>query len=259
MIAKFKILLWAVLLLPTLLSAQTWQAESGERQVALLELFTAEGCGLCPAADRWVHDLPNKGITSEQLIVLGFHIDYLNDKKGWVDRFASPVFSDRQRELVRLNLYQTVYTPEFILSGEVIHLWRKHMIDGVKAVNNFETEAKINLTVSEQNNQLIINSHIAVEGEENREYSKLYLAVVEDDLISKINGGDNRGATFNHQNLVRQWLGPFDLDKNGETDIVTTVDWNNDWDRNKARLVAVVQNMDDSYVLQALALNLDNN
>lgn len=256
MIKTMKMLIIMLLLLPTLSFAQTWQAESGQRQLAVLELFTSEGCGLCPAADRWVHDLPNQGITNEELIVLGFHIDYLNDKKGWIDRFASPVFSDRQRQQAQINLYKTVYTPEFVVSGEVIHNWQKHVKEVVLAVNGFEPEAKISLTVLEKNKQLVVDSHIMVEGNENRQYSQLYMAVTEDDIISKVSGGDNAGATFNHQNLVRQWLGPFALDESGETELSTTIKIDEAWDLNKIKIVALVQNLNDGFVLQGLALTL---
>ena len=172
-----------ILLLPLVGYSQTWQAKSADTQIAVLELFTSEGCGLCPAADRWVHQLSKQGISDEQLIVLGFHIDYLNDIKGWVDRFASPEFSDRQRQQARLNLYQTVYTPEFVVSGEVIHNWRKHVKKVVQAVNNFEPEAAIKLNIVEHDNELTINSHISNQGNENRQYSKLYLAITENDII----------------------------------------------------------------------------
>lgn len=255
MLAKFEYLL-VLLLLPTILFAQTWQAESGDQQKAVLELFTSEGCGLCPAADRWVHALPEKGITDDHLIVLGFHIDYLNDKKGWVDRFASADFSNRQRQLARINLFQTVYTPEFFISGEVIHNWQKHAIDAVHAVGGFKPESTIDLSVTEQNNEWIINSQITVQGAENRQYSQLYLAVIEDDIVSKVAAGDNAGKTYNHQNLVRKWMGPFALESSGITDFSTTIKPDNSWNINKVSLVAIVQNLDDGYVLQGLALPL---
>ncbi len=252
----FKNTIWILLLLPILVSAQTWKAGSGDKQIAVLELFTSEGCGLCPAADRWVHDLPNQGITGENLIILGFHIDYLNDKKGWVDRFASPVFSARQRQQAQINLAQTVYTPEFFVSGEVIHLWKKHVKKVVQAVNKFEPEAGIELIVSQQGNELVIDSHIGVKGMENRAYSKLYLAITESDISSKVSGGDNAGVTFNHQNLVRKWLGPFALDESGETDVSTLVQIKDDWKLENSHVVAVVQNLNDGFVLQALELPL---
>ncbi|MFW5450116.1 MAG: DUF1223 domain-containing protein [Methylophagaceae bacterium] len=255
MLNKLNILLFT-LLLPIMASAQIWQAESGDKQMAVLELFTSEGCGLCPAADRWVHALPEQGITDDQLIVLGFHIDYLNNKKGWIDRFASPVFSARQRQQAQLNLYQTVYTPEFVISGEVIHNWEKHAKKVINAVGGFAPESRIALVVSDNDGELIIDSHISVEGDENRQYSQLYLAVTEDDLLSEVKGGDNAGVTFNHQNLVRTWLGPFSLNECGETDVSTSILVNDKWDLNKTSVIAVVQNLEDGFVLQGLALPL---
>lgn len=255
----FKQILALVCLLPIVLFAQTWQAQSTDTQIAVLELFTAEGCGLCPAADRWVAKLPEQGISDEELIVLGFHIDYLDDKKGWIDRFASPVFSERQRQLARLNLYQTVYTPEFVISGEIIHNWQKYVKEVVKAVNGFKPEARIVLEVSQETNQLIVNTSLKIDGAENRQFSVLYLAVTEDNIISKVGGGDNAGATFNHQHLVRKWLGPFKLDNKGETDISTEIKLDDAWNTKNLKLVAVVQNLNDGFVLQGLSLPLTNN
>ena len=250
--------LWLLLILPAAISAQTWQAQSGERQLAVLELFTAEGCGLCPAADRWVHQLPQQGITDENVIVLGFHIDYLNDKKAWVDRFASEVFSDRQRQLAQINLYKTIYTPEFVISGEVVHNYQKHVKKVIHAVNGFEPEAHIAITVNEKNDELLINSQVAVKGKENQQFSQVYIALIEDDIKNKVSGGDNAGKTFNHQNLVRTWLGPFSLDQDGKAEISTTVSMIDEWNRNKMSVVALVQNLDDGFVLQGLSIPLKN-
>lgn len=255
---RIKQILCLLCLLPALSFAQTWQAQSTDTQIAVLELFTSEGCGLCPAADRFVAKLPEQGITDEQLIILGFHIDYLNDKKGWIDRFASPIFSNRQRQLARLNLYQSVYTPEFVISGEIIHIWEKYAQDVIKAVKGFSPEAAIVLTVTEDTNHLAVKATIKVDGTVNRQYSVLYLAVTEDDIISKVSGGDNAGTTFHHQHLVRKWLGPFELNSQGETAISNDIKLDEAWHRNKLKIVAVVQNLNDGFVLQGLALPLTN-
>ena len=246
------------LLLPMLSHAASWQAHSGDKQIVVMELFTAEGCGLCPAADRWVEALPEAGIGDERLIVLNFHIDYLDEKKAWIDRFASPVFSERQRQLSRLNLFQTVFTPEFFISGEVLHMWREHGIEAIDFVNSFEPEASISLRVDRDRVLLNIAADITVTGDENRQYSKLYLAVVEDNLHSEIHGGDNIGAVFNHQNTVRRWLGPFDLNADGQTHIATSLPVDREWKMDDVKLVAVVQNLYDGYILQGLSLPLSD-
>jgi hypothetical protein len=255
---RFKQILCLLCLLPTIVFAQTWQAQSTDTQMAVLELFTSEGCGLCPAADRFVAKLPEQGISDDQLIVLGFHIDYLDDKKGWTDRYASPIFSDRQRQLARINLYQSVYTPEFVISGEIIHNWEQYAKEVIKAVKGFSPEAAIALSVAEDVKNLAIKATVKVDGTENRQYAVLYLAVTEDDIINKVSGGDNAGTTFHHQHLVRKWLGPFELNSQGETDISSEIMLDETWNRNKLKIVALVQNLDDGFVLQGLALPLTN-
>ena len=245
-----------LLLLPSIVFAHQWQAQSGDKQLAVLELFTSEGCGLCPAADRWVEKLPHDGVTEANVIVLGFHIDYLNDKKGWVDKYAKSEYSGRQRQLAQLNLYQTVYTPEFIIGGEVIHNWKKHAKKVIKAVNGFEAEASISLKVDLSAEQLEIQSQVTILSNENRQYSKLYLAIIEDNISNKVYGGDNAGTTFNHQNLVRRWIGPIELDNNGESDVLTELAIDEQWDLEQISVVAVVQNLNDGFVLQGLVLPL---
>lgn len=236
---------------------QQWQAESTDKQVALMELFVSEGCGLCPAAERWVEQLPEQGITENELIVLGFHVDYLDDKKGWIDRFAKPRYTERQRQMARLNLYQTVFTPEIFISGEVVHNWRGHGTEVIEFINSFESEADISLSAKKNDETLNIDTAVTVIGEDNQANSRLYLALTEDNIISEIHGGDNIGAVFNHQNLVRRWLGPFELNTDGRsTQIQTTLPLESTWKLNDMTLVAMVQNLDNAYVLQALSLPL---
>ena len=252
------LLLSLVFLSASPLHAQQWQAESRDYQVAVLELFTSEGCGKCPTAEAFVNQLPEEHqIDNEQLIVLGFHIDYLNERKGWVDRFAKPAYSERQRKLARLNLEDVVYTPELIVSGEVVHNWRQHLVEVIEFINDFDAKADLALNAHMQQNSLQINADIAVRGEENRQHSKAYLALMEDDVESVALGGDNAGHYFNHQNLVRVWLGPLDLNAQGESNISQQIVLDENWDPDKLELVALVQNMNDGLVLQGLSLPLN--
>jgi hypothetical protein len=97
---------------------------------------------------------------------------------------------------------------------------------------------------------------VSVPDPDNRQHSKVYLALIEDNIISEIGGGDNIGAVFNHQNLVRRWLGPYDLNAAGSTDISTEIALAADWKLHDMSLVAVVQNLDDGFVLQGLSMPL---
>lgn len=251
-----KLLVLLFLSLPMLVYGQSWQAISGKHHNALLEMFVSEGCGLCPAAEKYVNNLSEHGIGDDQLIVLSFHIDYLNARKGWVDKFASPVFTNRQKQLAHLNRYEHIFTPELVVSGETVHSWREQLIDVIGFLNNYQSEVDINLQVSEAEQKLLIDSQLQIRGEANRQHSKLYLAVTEDNVFSEVRGGDNAGRDFNHQNLVRAWLGPFDLDADGKSQIQHEIGLADDWQLDQLSVVAVVQNLSDGYVLQALALPL---
>ncbi|WP_438970415.1 DUF1223 domain-containing protein [Methylophaga sp.] len=256
MLKKSLYLSYLLVLLPMLAIAESWQAKSSDNQTAVIELFTAEGCGLCPAAHRWVKRLPEHGITDTNLIVLAFHIDYLDDKKAWVDKFAKPLFSDRQRQLARLNLYQTVFTPELFFSGEVVHNWEDLGIEAIEFINSLEPEADITLEADKMSQQLKLTADIDVKGDENRQHAKLYFAVTEDNIISEVRGGDNMGAIFNHQNLVRRWLGPFNLNHEGQTKVETELELSSDWKLHDLSIVAIVQNLNDGFTLQGISLPL---
>jgi hypothetical protein len=245
-----------LLVIPMLAQAQSWQAQSGASQTAVLELFSAEGCGLCPPAYQWVESFPAKGLTQQQVIVLSFHVDFLDQQKAWVDRFASPRFTERQRQIARLNLYDTIYTPEIAISGEVVHNWRQHGEQVMRLVNGIKPDADIRLHAELLDNLLTLNSEVQVRGAENQQNAKLYLAVTEDNIRSEVKGGDNAGKSFVHQHTVRRWLGPFTLEPTGNSTVTHSMKIPAEWQRNQLSVVAVVQNLNDAFILQGLALPL---
>ena len=51
-------------------------AKSGNRTVAVIELYTSEGCNSCPPADEWFSNLKAKGFDNNRVIPLGLHVDY---------------------------------------------------------------------------------------------------------------------------------------------------------------------------------------
>ncbi|RZI98774.1 MAG: DUF1223 domain-containing protein, partial [Haliea sp.] len=67
-------------------------AHSGPRVTPVLELYTSEGCSSCPPADQWA-----SGFKGKDLVVQAFHVGYW-DYIGWIDRFAAPAYTLRQRQ-----------------------------------------------------------------------------------------------------------------------------------------------------------------
>ena len=93
------------------------KAESGEKTVALVELYTSEGCSSCPPADRWLSALAERGFAPDRVVPLALHVDYW-DYIGWKDPFAKALFSARQRELAAIARSRVVYTPQVVLAGK---------------------------------------------------------------------------------------------------------------------------------------------
>jgi hypothetical protein len=104
------------------------QYNSGERQLALIELYTSQGCNSCPPAERWLGNLQQDPRLWRELIPVAFHVDYW-DSLGWKDQLAKPAFSERQRRYRREAGINVVYTPAFLVNG---HEWRRWF--GLKAL-----------------------------------------------------------------------------------------------------------------------------
>ncbi len=108
----------AIMLLNTTASlAATCNAKSGTQRIALLELYTSEGCDSCPPADRWASTLPTRGFGTDRVLTLAYHVDYWN-YIGWTDPFSQSRFTERQRFVNARNRNRTVYTPQLMLDGK---------------------------------------------------------------------------------------------------------------------------------------------
>src|SRR5260370_697668 len=96
-------------------SATQCVARSGERTVALVELYTSEGCSSCPPADRWLSSI-GRTFPSDRVVPLALHVDYW-DYVGWKDPYARREFSQRQRRLSQLHRTAPRYAPPGLVPG----------------------------------------------------------------------------------------------------------------------------------------------
>jgi hypothetical protein len=78
----------------------------------VVELFTSQGCSSCPPADEVLAELA----TQPGVIALSLPVDYW-DRLGWKDTFASPVYSQRQRDYSAVRGDGEVYTPQAVVNG----------------------------------------------------------------------------------------------------------------------------------------------
>ncbi len=140
------------LLISQLVCAQEIQFNSVEQQVALIELYTSQGCSSCPPADEWVSELQNEPKLWAEFVPVIFHVDYW-DYLGWKDRFSKQKYSDRHRLHKHQGHTDVVYTPGFFLNGKE---WRSRFGRSVPTLGEKDV-GKINATLN--GNMLKVKFH----------------------------------------------------------------------------------------------------
>ena len=231
-------------------------AKSGERRVALLELYTSEGCSSCPPADEWVSKLPSKGLSSDRIVPLAFHVDYWN-YLGWRDVFSQAKFTERQRQTVQINRSGFIYTLQLVLNGRDYRrglLWDSTS-EKIREINQQKPLADINLIVSMPvSGQWQVNAQIVVPGANERANTQAYLALYENNLSNAVKAGENSGRSLHHDFVVRELVGPIAIDAHGNAQFQQIFNFKAGWKLQDSGVVAFVQNNRSGDVLQALAL-----
>jgi hypothetical protein len=228
-------------------------ATSPESRVALLELYTSEGCSSCPPTDRWVSQLPRRGLTSERVVVLGFHVDYW-DYIGWPDPYAQRRFSERQRHANTRNGARFVYTPQLMLEGKDYRrgLWRDDFVATLAAINSERPGAHLSLILTPGDGTIDAQAGVTVDDAQSRESADVYLALLENRLGNDVTAGENRGRSLTHDFVVRELAGPYSAQHTPGPEHRFVL--GSGWKTADLTVAAFAKRRDSGAVLQALAL-----
>jgi hypothetical protein len=243
--------------MPLAAEAATCSRQSPAHTVALLELYTSEGCNSCPPADRWLRELPQK-FGAEQLVALSLHVDYW-DYIGWKDRFAQAKFTERQRQLSRLAGGSTIYTPEVFTGMKEFRSWRNQaeLAQRIRNFNDQPAAAQINLQMSSSGNDALeVQANFALASTAGAgQQSEGIVVIYENKLISDVKAGENHGVSLQHDRVVRFWSAPVALDaQSGRATWRQSINLPADWKRANLGVAALVQDVRQGKVLQAVAM-----
>ncbi|SHH18042.1 thioredoxin family protein [Massilia sp. CF038] len=224
-------------------------ATSGAQTVALVELYTSEGCSSCPPADAFLASRRSAGLHAGQAVLLALHVDYWN-YIGWTDPFSRKAFTERQRWLSDLAHTRTIYTPEFFVAGKELRNWEGGLNAAVARINAMPARAGIAIKLDAPA-AAGLPVRIDAQGPPG---AALHVALIQQSATSKVTAGENGGRTLKHAFVVRDWLAPTVLGKDGKASLARWLTLPPGATPDTMGVSAFVQT-DQGDVLQALTLN----
>jgi len=163
-------------------------AQASER-IAVVELFTSQGCSSCPPADAFLGELSMR----KDVLALAYHVDYW-DYIGWKDVHAQAAFTQRQRAYARAFNLRYVYTPQMVISGEDETSGNKRR-DVISAIERqLSNQSKISVQATPASLDIV--------GPDQRENLDVYRVSYHREITTKIRRGENRGKTLTDYNIV---------------------------------------------------------
>jgi hypothetical protein len=235
------------------------QAQSGSRQasvnrnsqsVAVVELFTSQGCSSCPSADSVLQDIAK---TAQQddlpIFALSFHVDYWN-RLGWNDPYSDASFSERQRSYARGMRSSRVYTPQMIVNGttEFVGSHRNKAKAAIAKALRKQAQVTIDGSLRQSGSDSKIDLHYDLTGQAIGKI--LNVAIVETPKPTSVPRGENAGRSLTHVNVVRD----FRSSVIEQDSVDLSVRLPDDVDSESVQVIAYVQDRKTLSILGATAL-----
>jgi len=174
-------------------SAAPLRFTSGASQVALIELYTSEGCSSCPPADQWLGSLSGKPGLWKEFVPVEFHVNYW-DNLGWKDRLSTRAFTAREYAYSAAWGSSNVYTPCFVRNGEE---WRP-LQGGTPPQGGPAGTLSVELEAGACRAEFTPAPGTAAEGGP----YEVHVAILGGGITSKVTAGENDGHMLTHEFVV---------------------------------------------------------
>jgi hypothetical protein len=188
--------------------------------IAVVELFTSEGCSSCPPADDLLGELV-KGAREDgrKVFALSFHVDYWN-RLGWTDPYSDAAYSRRQNDYAAAFGSDRVYTPQMVVNGgeEFVGSDREKARKSIDAALKSPAAASVKLRLTDSGKKDDAGWTASYEVGSAPKGAVLNVALVERGLVSKVGRGENGGSTLRHENVVR-FFRTVRLDETGKGEV----------------------------------------
>lgn len=235
--------------------ASQCKVSSGPNKVALIELYTSEGCSSCPPADSWLRKLPKHNYADGNVIPLAFHVDYW-DYIGWADRFAKNQYTQRQRRVASVNRLNTIYTPQVVVDGRDFRYWSwgSRIKSKIADIASSPAEAKIELVLRRDGRtRLTATGSIMLLPTSLPRRSSVFIALYQNNLTTQVRAGENRGRKLKHDYVVRELRGPFAISGNAVKKITQDFYLDKSWNPADIGVAIFVQDQNNGKILQAVS------
>ena len=184
----------------------------------LVELFTSESCYDCPPSEEALNDLiKSLEGTGMNILPIAVHVDYWNDlidgeddcRGNWIDPYSKGIYTERQFTLASMADTRPA-TPQVYVNGQ--HPMNDPNLDSLKILAaQYETEQSlfeldlefggiegdvlyVDYDMSPATDTLKFRENMA---------SQLVVMLLEDDVESYPDKGENCGEHLHHLNLLR--------------------------------------------------------
>lgn len=166
--------------------------------IAVLDLFTSEGCSSCPAADALLARM-QAAAGDKPVYYLAYHVDYW-DRLGWKDMFSSHRNSERQYQYSSY-LNAQVYTPQLVINGKTECIGSDSVAVSQAIHEALNETSGLSLTLQGKQQGQLMHVNYAVTG--NAAADRLLVALVQKQAVSQVKRGENEGRTLKHAQIVQ--------------------------------------------------------
>ena len=170
------------------------------KPLAVVELFTSQGCSSCPPADKFLGELAQR----QDIIALTEAVDYW-DYLGWKDENARHDHSVRQKNYAYMRGDRRVYTPQMVVNGRVhvVGSRRDEVEDAIQTLSQGAGALSVSIDISAHKDLVSISIAGRPDGAGDVKDGTLFLVPFKRQLSVDILRGENRGRSITYHNVVR--------------------------------------------------------